>query len=201
MSPSRIRSVSVLVLLALNALVVLTWSQTWVDARSEGEPLPIPGSAAGGAELPLALTGLVLVAALLIAGRVFRVILPVLQALLGACVAIAAALVLADPVSAARPEVARATGITGSDTAVDAVATGWPTAALVLGILLVLAGIGVAATVGRWPRPTSRFDRTRAESAEGHASGGVDGSPTGRRDAVDEWDALSDGEDPTRPAG
>lgn len=193
MTGARLRGVAVLALLSLNALVVLAWSQEWLVARADRTTLSVPGSAAGGAELPLALTGFALVAAILIAGRVFRVILAVLQALLGACVAIAAGLVLADPADAARAQAARQTGIAGDAVDVVAAPTAWPVVALVLGVTLVLAGIGVAATVRRWPRATSRFERSRAAAAER-------GGPVAP-DPIEEWDALSGGEDPTRPAG
>ncbi|MBI5161783.1 MAG: Trp biosynthesis-associated membrane protein [Micrococcales bacterium] len=188
MSPARLRGLSILALLALNAAVVLAWSQGWLDARAEGQRIPVPGSSAGGATLPLALSGMVVAAALALAGPVFRVILGILQALLGVCVAIVAGTALTDPAAAARTEVATTTGLVGTGAGVTADATLWPGAALALGVLLAVAGLGILVTARRWPRTTSRFERNRVTPAE----------PGG--DPIREWDALSGGEDPTTGA-
>lgn len=185
MSPVRLRGSFLLALLALNSLVVLAWSQAWLSARAEGASIPVPGQSAGGAELPLALTGLALAAALALAGPVFRLVLGVLQALLGLCVAIAAALVLFDPAAASATQVATVTGLSGTGAGITATPTAWPGIALALGALLVLLGIGIAATGSRWPRTTSRFERSRVARADSTS------------DPIREWDALSEGEDPT----
>lgn len=52
--------------------------------------------------------------------------------------------------------------------------------ALTAGILQMLVGIGLALTVRAWPTSTSRYSRSRV---------------TG--DRASDWDALSDGDDPT----
>lgn len=57
----------------------------------------------------------------------------------------------------------------------------WLVVALVGGVLQVLVGVGLAVTARRWPASTSRYSRTRT------TGGG----------AIDDWDALSAGDDPT----
>lgn len=52
--------------------------------------------------------------------------------------------------------------------------------ALVAGILQTVVGIGVALTVRLWPASTSRYSRSRLEG-----------------DRASDWDALSEGDDPT----
>jgi predicted membrane channel-forming protein YqfA (hemolysin III family) len=52
--------------------------------------------------------------------------------------------------------------------------------ALIAGILQVLVAVGVGATVRRWPTSTSRYSRSRVEG-----------------DRASDWDALSEGDDPT----
>ena len=52
--------------------------------------------------------------------------------------------------------------------------------ALVAGILQALVALGVAGTVRRWPTSTSRYSRSRVEG-----------------DRASDWDALSEGDDPT----
>ena len=77
----------------------------------------MPGAVAGGALLPLALASLALVAALALAGPFFRVVLGVLDALLGVCVVAVVVWALSDPVRASLPVLVDATGVTGDEQA------------------------------------------------------------------------------------
>ena len=81
--------------------------------RAARSPAPI----AGGALLPLALASLALVAALALAGPFFRVVLGVLDALLGVCVVAVSVWALSDPVRASLPVLVDATGLTGDEQA------------------------------------------------------------------------------------
>lgn len=189
MSAVRLRGVSLLAVLVLNALVLLTWSQVWLDARAQGQRIPVSGSVSAGAVLPLTLSGLALLAALAIAGPVFRIVLGILQAALGLSVAIVAGMVIGNPAAAAAPRVAVTTGLTGVGTAISASPTAWPAATLTLAALLILTGIGIAATASRWPGTTNRFERSRLAAEEAGRE------PTD--DPIRDWDALSEGEDPT----
>lgn len=190
-SGSRLRLISVVALVVLDGVVLLASTQPWFAFQADGQRLDVTGATAAGAAVPLALAGLLLAVALLIAGPAFRLVLAVLQALLGGVLALTTAIAIADPVAAARSAIEQATGVAGGDSAAAIVAgessTAWPAVSLAAGILLALAGVGLLATVRRWPVTARRYERTRLA--------GEDGRPL---DAVDEWDALSDGEDPTR---
>lgn len=222
-----------LALIAGNALVLLAWSQQWFTLHLEGRSLPASGQDAAGPLLALALTGLVLVAALALAGVAFRIVLGVLQVLLGGCIALQAGLTLADPAKASAAVVRETAGLAGEHAAdlVDRVdGSPWPAVALVLGLVLAVLGVAVAATATRWPGSSRRYTRTRfvgpdgrpadaapATSTPGAASASA-GAPDGAgdapeataasgsddpaagedRDAVADWDALSEGDDPTR---
>jgi uncharacterized membrane protein (TIGR02234 family) len=167
-------------------LVSLAWSQTWFTLRLSGAEYPVGGAVAGGALLPLALASLTLVLALAIAGPVFRGILAVLDALLGACVVVVSVWALSDPVRASVPVLAEATGLLDDAAFRDlasASATVWPFVGLAGGILMVLTGVFIAVTSRAWPALGGRYTRSRLESPEG--------------DAVHDWDALTEGEDPT----
>ncbi|WP_395640535.1 Trp biosynthesis-associated membrane protein [Pseudolysinimonas sp.] len=118
MTPSRLR---LLALFALAVPILLT-------AIASGE------SAAFGA---LALASAAGGFAMLLAGPVFRIILSVLIALLGACVVL---------VAVVTPE-----------------SSGLEALALVAGVLQVLAGGWVATTVRRWPTGGSKYSRTRLD--------------------------------------
>lgn len=190
MTPSRLRAVALLALLVLAVLLGLAWSQSWFTLQVADAPLEVPGSVAGGAVLPLALTTGALVAALAIAGPGFRVVLGVLGALLGVAIAAVSIFALADPAGASTQAITDATGISGRGPVHDLVTasapTAWPAVAVVLGVLVVAAGVFVVATAGRWPRSGDRYSRTRAAAADADTP-----------DSVTDWDALSDGDDPT----
>ena len=75
------------------ALALLSWTQTWFEleltdasAQGAGEAIAVPGSVASPALAALGLAGLALVAALAIAGPGIRIVLGVLEVVLGGCV-------------------------------------------------------------------------------------------------------------------
>jgi len=192
MTPARLRLVSLLAVGVVAALALLAWSQTWFRVTVDSRVLAVGGSVAGSAMPALALTSLAVILALALAGPFFRAVLGVLEALLGVAMIATTALALADPVAASLPVITKATGLTGSGSAVAGAheATAWPALAIVAGVLAVLVGLAIAVTSRRWPSSSRRFTRTRTESADGTAADA---------DPVREWDALSEGDDPTRP--
>lgn len=188
----RIRMLALLLPVVAAAAAFLSWSQPWVLATlDDGRVVVAGGDVAAPALPPLALAALALVGALALAGPVFRVILGLLQALLGAGIAASGALVLSDPLAAAAPRITEATGVAGVEAVrplVEALATTtWPGAAIVAGAAAVLIGLAIAATATRWPARSRRYDAVRTAPADGAQ----------RLDRLDAWDALSDGDDPT----
>jgi hypothetical protein len=188
MSPSRLRLISMAAIVAEAALVSLAWSQTWFLLRLSGVEVPVPGAVAGGALLPLALASLALVAALGLAGPFFRVVLGVLDALLGVCVVAVSVWALSDPVRASLPVLVDATGFTADEQAfLDEIASTvtlpWPFVGMAGGVLMILTGIAIAVTSRAWPTSGAKYSRTRLETPDGTA--------------IHDWDALSEGDDPT----
>lgn len=192
MTPSRLRNLSLLGILVLAVLLGIAWSQPWFTLRIADAPLVVAGSVAGAAVLPLALAAGALVAALAIAGPGFRVVLGLLATLLGVTIVAVSVFALNDPVSASGSAITESTGISGREPlrelVTSTVATAWPVIAVILGALMILAGVVVTVTGSRWPRSGDRYSRTRTAPAE-----------SGVPDAVHDWDALSDGDDPTEP--
>jgi hypothetical protein len=197
MTPRRLKSLGILAVLAVSALVFLAWTRTWfvfsVTAdQTQGVPVEATGEAAAPALAALGLAGLAAGAALGIAGRVFRVILGALVILIGGSVLLSAVLALADPIGSASSAISTATGIAGADSVAGVVASvevsPWPAVAAVVGGVLALVGLGVLVTSGWWPGPSRKYEAVRFEHAD-------DGAPL---DAVDSWDELSRGDDPTR---
>ena len=188
MTPARLRILSMLAILVAAGIVALSWSQTWYLLRLSGAEYPIEGAVAGGALLPLALASLCLLAALALAGPVFRVILSVLESLLGLCVVVVTVYSVSDPVRSSLPALVDATGLTGDeqvflDQLASTVTTPWPWVGLAGGILMILVGLALAVTVRAWPTSGRKYSRVRMTGEGG--------------DPVRDWDALSDGDDPT----
>ena len=205
MTPARLRGMLLALTALLAALVFLAWSQPWFTLEltatsGDPEPLVVRGDVAASALAPLALAVLAIVAALALAGTGFRIVFGVLEALLGACVIAVTAVSLGDPSGASAPAITEVTGISGSDSVDDLVAaiavSPWPTVAIVIGALIFVAGGLVAATAPHWPVSGRRYTRARTEEADSRAR---QTPPANRNppDPVAEWDALSDGDDPT----
>lgn len=181
--------------LAAAGLTLIAWTQQWltVTLTEAGQhSLPVDGAIAAPALAALALATLALAAALAIAGIWFRFLLGVLQVLLGASITLSAVLVFIDPVGAAEPAVTDATGIAGAESVASIVSsatvTAWPAITLALGILTILAGIGIVVTARLWPTSSKKYSAVRLEPVA------TEEMP----DAVDSWDELTRGDDPTR---
>ena len=198
MTGARLRGLLLVATVVVAGLALLAWSQSWFTLQlgaSAGDPQPLEvrGDVAAGALAPLALAVLAIVAALALAGPGFRTVFGALEALLGVCVILVAVVSLGDPVAASAHAVTDATGIAGADSVaalVDTVAvTVWPAVAILAGALTVVVGAFIAASARRWPVSGRKYSRTRTVAADAAAGSG---------DAVSEWDALSEGDDPTR---
>jgi len=191
MSGSRLKLISLAGIAVLAVLLFAAWSQTWFTLTLQGKPFPVSGQVAGGALSALALASLALIAALAIAGRFFRAVLGVLLALLGVCVIAVSAFAIGNPVVAAISAITKATGVAGTQSVAKLVTatslTAWPVVAIVLGVLLTLLGLAIAPTARSWPDSGRKYSRSRLAAPDAET-----------QDPVQEWDALSEGEDPTR---
>ncbi|MFT2816252.1 Trp biosynthesis-associated membrane protein [Leifsonia sp. A12D58] len=225
-SARRIKLSLILLILAASVLVLLAWTQTWVHVTIGAETgveleLQVDGATASPALTALALAGLALAGALTIAGPVIRLILGVLEILIGASVFIASYSVIQSPAAASGPAVTDATGIAGNHsielTVTAASVTAWPFVAIAGGVVMVIAGLAVIVTSRRWPGSTKRFqavslapvdaesaaalaDAPDAHSAQASTSTTQASTPMtadAAADAVVDWDELSRGEDPT----
>ena len=191
MTGGRLKLVSLVAIALLAALIFADWSQTWFTLTVQGKAFPVSGQVAGSALSALALASLALIAALAIAGRFFRVVLGVLLALLGVCVVAVSAFAIGNPVVAATSAITKATGVAGAESVARLVTatslTAWPVVAIVLGVLLTLLGLAIAPTARSWPDSGRKYSRSRLTDSD-----------AGTTDPVEEWDALSEGDDPTR---
>lgn len=192
----RGKLLAILAIIAAGALGTISSTQTWITVSLGEGPhaaLAVPGAAAIPVLAPLSLAVLALGAALSIAGRILRICFGaatlvfsiILAGLTGAVVFDAGARHVASVVT-------EATGITGEDAVADLVQkitlTAWPALTLALWIILAAAGILTLATGSRW---TSGGRRYVVADASGTAAA------SRPHDAIDDWDDLSRGDDPT----
>lgn len=206
MTGRRLKSAAILAIVLLAALELTASTQTWstlslVPTAGDGGDIDVVGTVAAPALSALALAGLALAAALAIAGPAFRVVLGLLQVVLGASVVLAAATAIADPVRAGSALVTEATAIAGQESVAALVdgstATAWPVVALVCGASTALLGVVVLVTVRRWPDARAkRASRFEPADGYGHGASTVE-TEDGVIDPVVSWDDLSRGDDPT----
>lgn len=191
----RGRIVSVIGLLIAGATGIISSTQTWLTVirADAGEPILVPGADAVALLAPLSLAVLAVGAALALVGRPLRYIFAALS--LGAGVLLAwwtAEILFATPISAVAPTVTETTGLAGNSTVADMIASiepsVWPTLALIGWVLQILAAGFALVTARRWKSGGRRF-RTEAVDHSIH---------DGPVDAIDSWDDLSRGTDPTR---
>ena len=181
----------VLIVAAAGAAALLAGTQPWVSfSLAEGNvDEAVTGHAVNPALSPVAIAAIIAALVISLAGRVFRWVLSTLIVLLGVGICWGAWAMLGDPIRAVRSRVAELTGLTGSvvDAEVTAVATPWPVVTIALGALICIGGLAMLVTSRRWRTSDRRYRST----AERHPQAAVE------PDRISDWDALSDGEDPT----
>lgn len=191
----RGRSTAVVAFLIAGAVGIISSTQTWLSVirADAGEPILVPGADALALLAPMSLAVLALGAALALVGRTLRYAFAILALLGGVLLAWwTAQIVFTAPVSAVSATVTETTGLTGGTAVTDLIEsitpTFWPMLALTGWGLLILASVFTLVTASRWKSGGKRF-RT-----DGVAHGEAD-RPV---DAIDSWDDLSRGTDPTR---
>ncbi|MFJ4174392.1 Trp biosynthesis-associated membrane protein [Microbacterium sp. NPDC089696] len=191
----RGRMIGVFGFLLAGAAGIISSTQTWltVERSDAGEAILVPGASALPLLAPLSLAVLALGVAMSIVGPVLRLVFGILglaSALFLAWTTLQ--LFLGEPLAAVRTTVTETTGLAGDAAVADIVRgialSAWPVIALVGWILLVLASVVVLLTWRRWKTGGRRY---RTDAPHGAESAG----PV---DAIDSWDDLSRGTDPTR---
>ncbi|WP_341999601.1 Trp biosynthesis-associated membrane protein [Microbacterium sp. LWH7-1.2] len=207
----RARLLSVVLVVLCGALGVISSTQTWLTVELQDAAhhvLDVPGASAVPVLAPLSLAVLALGAALSIVGPALRYVFGALAFFIGAVLAwLTARVVFEHPVSAVASVVTESTGIAGEASVAKLVAsidaTAWPAVTLVVWVVLVAAGVFVLATAHSWSRTGRRYrtdEAAKAAPATDSTARSGDGprphDAAGSR-AIDDWDDLSRGEDPT----
>lgn len=190
----RGRSISVLGFLLAGAVGIISSTQTWFTvARADAtEDILVPGASALVLLAPLSLAVLALGAALSISGPVIRLIFGIVAAATALMLGWSTLqLLVANPVDAVSTTVTEVTGLAGGEAVNNVVVSispsAWPYIALVGWAILLIASVVVLATWRKWKAGGRRYRTDHLEVAH-----------DGPIDAVDSWDELSRGTDPTR---
>ena len=197
----RARLFAVLATLAVGAIGVISSTQTWLVATLEDgaqRTLEVSGAAAVPVLAPLSLAVLALGGALSIVGPALRYVFGALTVAIAAAVGfLSAQVAFTTPVSAVASTVTSATGITGTDAVASLVAsitaTPWPAITLASSALLLISGVFILATARSWGRSGRRYESDATAPSEA----GTEASASRPFDAIDSWDDLSRGADPT----
>lgn len=208
-SGSQIKSRTLLAVAVCAILVMVAWSQAWstlslASGVAGDTPVPVTGQTMAPGLSALGLTSLALVAALALAGRVFRIVLGAVQIVIGAVIGATSLSVLADPVAAAAPALISITGVQDVPAIRDLVSnqalTAWPFVSVAVGVLTVVTGVAIVLFAHKWPQSGRKYAATTAPVnpltaplVTPLATQDVDASHA----RIDAWDDLSRGGDPT----
>ena len=185
----RAKLLSLLGVAIVGGVALLAGSQTWVSFMLDGEHSvhTASGHDVNPALSPIAIAIVAAALALTIAGPVFRRVLGVLVALLGAGSVALTVGVVSAPLAAVSGKITEMTGLTGgADSVVWSEVSVWPWVTLLAGAFAVMFGILILITAGKWAQGGRKYDSSAPASKE-----------AGKPDRISDWDALSDGDDPT----
>lgn len=206
-SKSRLIVVGLLLAALLFGTASMVWFQVTVPSPVQEIQVEVRGTDATPAVPALALVSAAAALALTIAGPRLRWVVAgaLTAAAVGAVFSVVSA--VADPERSAASTVGETAGIIGSQSQHSI--TVWPWLSLAMAVLLALAGAWILVAMRSWSTTgVTKYRRERdagaatvqgasgAEAVDG-GTGAVHDPDAARRDGIDTWDALSEGEDPT----
>lgn len=202
---------SLTLLLILSVLALLASSQNWLTftldtVASSNQSLSVAGNAVAPLAFSLSIIALAGVGALTIADRVVSVI--ILVAVSAASIGIVAVTwaVMNDPVGYAKAQLSAATGLAGLNTLRDHVIqtelSPWVIVTLIVAIVVAATSIATLFFVRNWTAGGTRYSsRAVRGAAEDHADSTAETFARFEAlsdDRIQDWDALSQGEDPSK---
>lgn len=199
---------SLVALLVLSLATLLTTTQTWVvvqldDSASIVDEIALAGNTLTPLAAALSLAGIAGVAALSIANRTLRFVILAVEVIASIGIVWSVLIVAANPLAAAVPHLAEATGLTGIATFeqhLDALQLRvWVMNTALLGILMLLVTFFALLTCAGWGNTKSRYQRknTALNEQSPHSMEAESSSKVGSLDRIDDWDAISEGKDPS----
>lgn len=210
MNYRKFKSYSLFAAFVLSAIILIGWSQTWFFLEvtfptENSEGLVVSGQIVAPGLSAFGLAGFAITAALALSSVVIRRILGVLLIGLGIAVVLMSISAWSDPVLSAVPQLTALSAISDIETlrtfVISSSATAWPGITAVAGILLVLAGIIIVFTAGKWGTGSRKFDRVDPSSSDSAQAKPRQSAVDDNKDVssvnIDAWDSLSHGTDPT----
>lgn len=192
------KNLSVLAIFVLTVLGFIVGAQTWVTySLAPGEAaikvLPVSGNSGLAPLMPILVALGAIAITLMIVAKVVRVLLGVLVTLLGAWLTVSSfRLVVAttdDLLGFGRQQLTEVTGVVLSEQnlAVTEVSlTFWPAILGSIGVLTILVGLFVTLTAYKWATGGRKYETNKKNSSTSQSD-----------NRIDEWDALSGGDDPS----
>lgn len=196
----RSKRVLILALALVAGATLLAATQVWVTLQfAEGAAavasISLAGAGLNPALSPIAVAAFIAAITLTIAGKVFRLVLAALVALLGAASVAIALVVLQSPLTSAGARIAEVTGISGQgqvEIVSGVMLTPWPFVAAAAGALLLFLGLFSLTQVSKWHTAGRKYD-----SADGRRVSRTRSTSASDPDRIADWDAQNDGEDPS----
>lgn len=180
-------AIVVLLGLALFATSLPSWATASVPTTTGSTGVSVTGADAAPGVSSAGLVVLVAGVVLALAGRLARVLAVIGIIAGGGLAAVSAARFLADPEVALGHAAAAVSGV--PVVAGDVSTSVWPVLAIVVASVAVLAGATLPVLASSWQRVGRRYE----------IGGTGSRSRTPRGQAMDDWDALSRGDDPSQP--
>lgn len=192
------RPAAILATATMGGAVLVSTLPTWVRATTPTATGDLAVTAAGTAASPAAASaGLVVIAAALVlglAGRAMRFIALVVVIAASAGAAFTVMSFLRTPDVVAASAAAEMTSVRAVNTPVSV--TIWPYLSLAILILAAVMAVWILTHLGTWQRVGRRYETTADASFDHEAQHGDDRTRARLR-AMDDWDAISRGEDPS----
>ncbi|GAA1348990.1 Trp biosynthesis-associated membrane protein [Falsarthrobacter nasiphocae] len=187
-------------LMLLTALTLLAGTQTWIrvklpEAGVQQEILTVSGADASKPVTALVVVALAAAVAAAVGGRITRIVSLVMVFGSMALAAVLSAFVANGPLMAASAKIAETIGIEGSSSGAEATATMWPVVAAVLAGLAALYAAALGVVSPRW-ETTAKYS-AGADGQPGRAGAEGPRRVSAQSEAIDAWDDLTRGEDPT----
>ncbi|ACQ80477.1 conserved hypothetical protein [Beutenbergia cavernae DSM 12333] len=179
------------VLLATSAT---PWASAAVASLVGDDRVTVSGADAAPAVPALGIIALASALALALAGPVLRRVVAIVLAAAGLAVVVLAVGVMRDPGPALRSAAAELTGVPELAGAVTTTAWGWVCA--VAGLATAALGVALLSSRRSWGTSSRRYERAGAAPST-PPQPEADRPRSDREEAMDDWDALSRGEDPT----
>lgn len=184
----------------IGALVLLTTLPVWVRGTTPTATGDLAVSASGTAAAPAAASaGLVIIASALVlglAGTAVRIVTLIAVTVASIAAGITVLMFAGDPAAVVASAAAKITSVRAVNDGVSL--TVWPYVSLATLGLAAITGGWLLSHLGTWQNVGRKYQRPTVPPQEPTSpSAALDSQSRARRQAMDDWDAISRGEDPS----